>query len=655
MARPTADTAAAFSTLWDGLGLGATELALSATITPATMAALRSGLPPPPSEAQRAGLTLATLPLLSIALDPNAVTPSLLKGDDITVTGVLGEGGMGRVLSARQRSLGREVAVKTVRDELLDQKSSQALISEGLITGYLEHPNITPVHQLGKDAAGRPLLVMKRITGVVWSDLLADPKHEAWDRLATLPSDRRKAHIEILMQVCNGVSFAHSRGIVHRDIKPDNVMIGEFGEVYLCDWGIALRLTDGESTGHGLVGTPAYLAPEMLDPALPITPATDVYLLGGTLHTLLTRQPRHVGDDMRSVLASAYASEPVVYGDDVPGELADLCNRATAARAADRPQTALDFRRELASYLTHESSMELLVIANERLAELDAGVLALGTAESTEAADEVASVAAECRFAFEQAIRQWHENRAAQAGLERCLALALRVEVERENVSAARSLLGAMREVSAADRAAVDDLAAMLAARVRDAAALATARREADFAVASPIRWRMLAGMLAVGALLAVGAALGRVPPADQVATIGSMVPVTMILAIGGSLSWVFRKQLFVNRANRLLVTILLGEIVLSLVNRASGVIAGEIHGVVMRTDMLLLAGTMFAAGIVFSRTWALYSVFLIVCTGAMQIWPTLTNPLFIGTHMLALIVLAVGWRIRDEKQPVDL
>jgi hypothetical protein len=234
MASKTADTEA-FATLWDALGLGATELAFSATITPATLAGLRSAAPPPPSEAQRVGLTLATLPLLSIALDPDAVAPSLLKGDDITVTGVLGEGGMGRVLSARQRSLGREVAVKTVRDELLDPVTSQALISEGLITGYLEHPNITPVHQLGKDVDGRPLLVMKRITGVVWSDLLADPEHEAWSRLATLPSDRQQAHIEILMQVCNGVSFAHSRGVVHRDIKPDNIMIGEFGEVYLCN------------------------------------------------------------------------------------------------------------------------------------------------------------------------------------------------------------------------------------------------------------------------------------------------------------------------------------------------------------------------------------------------------------------------------------
>jgi hypothetical protein len=138
------------------------------------------------------------------------------------------------------------------------------------------------------------------------------------------------------------------------------------------------------------------------------------------------------------------------------------------------------------------------------------------------------------------------------------------------------------------------------------------------------------------------------------VATLGSMVPVAMILAIGGALSWFSRKQLLVNRANRLLVTILLGEIVLSLVNRFAGVVAGETHGVVMRTDMLLLAGTMFAAGVVFSRVWMVYSVVLIFCTGAMQIWPALTNPVFIITHMLALVVLAFGWRGRGE-QAIDL
>ena len=652
MASSTAETEA-FATLWNELGLGKTELAFSATITPATLAGLRSAAPPAASEAQRAGLTLATLPLLSIALDPQAVTPGLFSSDDITVTGVLGEGGMGRVLSARQRSLGREVAVKTVRDELLDQASSQALISEGLITGYLEHPNITPVHQLGREAGGRPLLVMKRITGVVWSDLLADPNHEAWERLATLPSDRQQAHIEILMQVCNGVSFAHSRGVVHRDIKPDNVMIGEFGEVYLCDWGIALRLTNGESAGHGLVGTPAYLAPEMLDPAQTITPATDVYLLGGTLHTLLTLEPRHRGDDMRSVLASAYLSPPVDYAAGVPAELAALCNRATAQHAKDRPQTALEFRRELASYLTHESSRELLVVANERLVELEAGVA--GLAETSAATlDDVASVAAECRFAFEQAIRQWAENEAAKVGLERCLALALRIEVARENLSAARSLLAAMASASE-EQARVDELAARLGARVRDAEALAVARRDADFAVASPIRRRMLLGMLGVGVLLAVGALLGKVPPPDRVASIGSLVPVAMILGIGGALSWLFRKQLFVNRANRLLVTILLGEIVLSLLNRVAGVVAGELNGVVMRSDMLLLSGAMFASGVIFSRTWALFSVFLIVCTGVMQIWPVVTNPLFIVTHMMALVVIAVGWRGGDDTQPVDL
>src|SRR6185503_17346084 len=145
-------------------------------------------------------------------------------------------------------------------------------------------------------------------------------------------------NVGILLQVLNAVRFAHSRGIIHRDVKPDNVMIGAFGEVYLLDWGIAVRPAETPGVVGPMVGTPRYLAPEMLDGALDdVGPHTDVYLLGATLHHILTGQPRHAGETLETVLAAAKESRPVHYAATVPAELAALCNAATAQDPKRRP------------------------------------------------------------------------------------------------------------------------------------------------------------------------------------------------------------------------------------------------------------------------------------------------------------------------------
>ncbi|MGZ3477103.1 MAG: protein kinase domain-containing protein, partial [Polyangiales bacterium] len=120
------------------------------------------------------------LPLLALDAD-----------GDYEVTGVLGEGGMGRVLLARQRSLGRDVAIKVVKEGITEDTTTfGALFEEARITGSLEHPSIVPVHALGRDLSGRPVLVMKRVEGVAWSELLRTPDHPRW---STFGSDRLDA------------------------------------------------------------------------------------------------------------------------------------------------------------------------------------------------------------------------------------------------------------------------------------------------------------------------------------------------------------------------------------------------------------------------------------------------------------------------------
>ena len=109
--------------------------------------------------------------------------------------------------------------------------------------------------------------------------------------------------IDVMRSVCRAVEFAHSRGVIHRDIKPHNVMLGRFGEVYLMDWGIAVRTSNIENVPDGLVGTPGYLAPEMLSGiATDVTFQTDIFLLGATLHAVLTGERRHRANNVVAAL-----------------------------------------------------------------------------------------------------------------------------------------------------------------------------------------------------------------------------------------------------------------------------------------------------------------------------------------------------------------
>ncbi len=172
----------------------------------------------------------------------------------------LGEGGMGIVHLATQATMGRHVAVKTLRDGASDVEATLRILREAWVTGALEHPNVVPVYDVAVDARGAPVIVMKRIEGRHWGELLVSPD-EVRQRFAV--EDPLDWHVRTLASVCNAVHFAHSRGILHRDIKPENVMIGAFGEVYVLDWGIAVSLHDDPSgrlplvsQAHGVAGTP---------------------------------------------------------------------------------------------------------------------------------------------------------------------------------------------------------------------------------------------------------------------------------------------------------------------------------------------------------------------------------------------------------------
>jgi len=223
-------------------------LAFDETLPPsATLNPYQTGAAPPDSFEWMGALSS----LGAQHLPPLAVSEEEGVACDFRVLERLGRGGMGTVHLARQESLRREVAVKRLRPDTSNESTRQALIHEALVTGSLEHPNIVPIHALGRVDEAEPMLVMKRVEGVSWQTLIQQPEREAYRGHRP---DRLRRHLDILKQVAQAVHFAHSRGVIHRDLKPENVMLGEYGEVYVVDWGGCSARPRGGGTGEGGAG-----------------------------------------------------------------------------------------------------------------------------------------------------------------------------------------------------------------------------------------------------------------------------------------------------------------------------------------------------------------------------------------------------------------
>src|SRR5262249_12312882 len=176
-------------------------------------------------------------------------------GGDEELLEVMGKGGMGVVYSARQASVDRMVAVKMIKQAAVgDAHQRDKFLSEAVVTGDLDHPNIVPIYELGTNEDNALFYSLKRVQGTPWS--------------AVLENKSLDENIAILMKVGAAIALAHSNGVVHRDLKPENVMLGDFGEVLVMDWGLALATA---SFRHGefvtgpdsMGGTPAYMAPEL--------------------------------------------------------------------------------------------------------------------------------------------------------------------------------------------------------------------------------------------------------------------------------------------------------------------------------------------------------------------------------------------------------
>jgi len=276
----------------------------------------------------------------------------------------IARGGMGEVWRGQQTSLQREVAVKVpmVGDP-------REFLREAKTSGALDHPNIVPVYDLVQGQS--PMLVMKLVRGEPWFDAIEEDR----DAQRRLNDDGLARHLRILESVCEAVAYAHHRGVLHRDLKPGQVMLGDFGETYLMDWGLASAL-DGRPL-HGddepldwRCGTPCFMSPEQAsEKFIGLSPSTDVYLLGGILYDLLTGYPPHHAINAHRSLQRALTNEIPPIASDLPAELAELAMQCLSTSPGDRPATPLILRDALRDFQTGATRRNESLSLSERAEE----------------------------------------------------------------------------------------------------------------------------------------------------------------------------------------------------------------------------------------------------------------------------------------------
>lgn len=282
--------------------------------------------------------------------DSRYLRPTLAFGERYETLGVLASGTMAEVRLCKDRPFAREVAMKVLRSRR--PSARWRFFREARVQGQLSHPAIVPVYDLGLDPEGEVYFTMKWVRGLRF-DLALEEQREAEGE----PAFTERQLLARLHQLTLAIHYAHSRGVVHRDLKPTNVMLGEFGELYVLDWGLAKVRTEvnpryepvddasgAMATSDGSVlGTIGFMAPEQLQGEVDVDARADVYSIGSMLFELLARDPLHKGSAAAQALSSLQtdgARPSERSGRDVPEELDQACYDALRADPENRLASA---------------------------------------------------------------------------------------------------------------------------------------------------------------------------------------------------------------------------------------------------------------------------------------------------------------------------
>jgi serine/threonine-protein kinase len=301
------------------------------------------------------------------------------RGPERFETGLrIGSGGMGEVVLQLDKNIGREIAKKMLHVEIERDVSIQRFIREARVQGQLEHPSVVPVHDFGVDGDGRLFFSMKRVRGQTLAQILERLARR--DKGIETRFSRHKL-LSAFVQLCLAIEYAHKRGVIHRDLKPSNVMLGDYGEVYVLDWGLAKltgrahsndaeapELKDGEAAGPemtsdgDLLGTPLYMAPEQLRGRHAVLDErADVFSLGVLMFEILTLEPFRRGKTIHGLIVEAEtgarAERPSQRVADIPPELDDLCASALTADPTARLASARALADAVERYLEGDRDM----------------------------------------------------------------------------------------------------------------------------------------------------------------------------------------------------------------------------------------------------------------------------------------------------------
>ena len=277
----------------------------------------------------------------------------------------IGQGGMKTIFKAYDTHGDREVAYAKVREDIA-VKYRTTFIQEAKLTASLEHPNIITIHDIGLEKDGSPFFTMELKVGDSLGDILKALKKQDQDYIHNFQLDQL---LDIYLKVCDAVAFAHSKGIMHLDLKPENIQVGKFGEVLVCDWGLS-KTIDGRTEGDedvdlgkesikGLTtlygdikGTPGYMAPEQINPDLVISYKSDIYALGVILYEILCLNTPFKGavDDVLKQTLTASWDSPLLVNKNLSSSLSAVVMKAMSLESESRYEKVEDIEVELQNF-----------------------------------------------------------------------------------------------------------------------------------------------------------------------------------------------------------------------------------------------------------------------------------------------------------------